>query len=811
MIHGRVPAGHESAYAPAPMKLPAVLLLAALVACSHAPTGPDLDAGAGSEAALHAPSPPAKTDARVTRVAARRDVSLTGLRVDAKPGDWMIQGGGSVAVVSATRGNVVDFGADGGEDALVWIQPTVYIGIEDQPSVVESVGPAGVGGYSVLVKRRILSDPALVLWTYVTLADGALRIESVAAAPDKPAIAVTVGEIVAWGNVPTWVEGHGFATEEGSWAGDFMARQGLGMAYALATDEGHVVARFGKPLVGFHPWPHTGEIVETLPAGGSSRRRAVVVTQSRGSLGAAVAKLPRVQAGGTVEVALPAGLPPGAWAEAATCGGTLPFARFGAADGPIHLPKGCFRVRLGAPGYATGDWVDSAATASAPLPQAGQLHWHVREKGGAVVPARVLVRGAGTTPDPDWGEDAWDGASRNVVYTDRDGDLPVPPGHYHVTVTRGFEYTRFDGDVSVPAGGSVEVAAQLDRVVDTSGWIAADLHVHAAPSPDAPVPLVDRARSLAASGVEVAVATDHNKITDYTSAIAERGLGPWLTSIVGDEVTTYEPQLGHYNVFPLQAGQDPVAFETVGAPAVVASSRAALPAGDKVVQLNHPRMGSIGYFDLLRFDPRDVQGWKSRSPLAETGFDAIEVFNGDHYADVPAVEKVMKDWYALLDAGVHVTATGNSDSHRVTYHECGVPRNLVRVGDDAPPGLDKARFVDAVRAGHVVVSSGPFVRVDVNGAGPGDTVAAGPHAIEVTVDAPPWIDVSRVELVVHGVIRQTWNGPFAAGKHRFDATLKEALAPGDWVIAIARGDKEMDFLPRKGAKPFGFTNPVWVK
>ena len=249
----------------------------------------------------------------------------------------------------------------------------------------------------------------------------------------------------------------------------------------------------------------------------------------------------------------------------------------------------------------------------------------------------------------------------------------------------------------------MSVSAELARVVDTTGWIAADLHVHAAPSPDAPSPLSDRVRTLAASGVEVAVATDHNVITDYSAAIRARGLGRWLASIAGDEVTTRGVPLGHYNVFPLTPGAEPIAFDHATPSAVLSAARAAASgARPTVVQLNHPRIGSIGYFELLRFDPRDVAGWKSRSALAETAFDAIEVFNGDHYAELDEVERVMRDWYALLDAGVRMTATGNSDSHKVTYHECGVPRNLVRLGDnlgdDDPSHFDEARFVDAVRA-----------------------------------------------------------------------------------------------------------------
>jgi hypothetical protein len=285
---------------------------------------------------------------------------------------------------------------------------------------------------------------------------------------------------------------------------------------------------------------------------------------------------------------------------------------------------------------------------------------------------------------------------------------------------------------------------------------------------------------------------------------------------VGDELTTRPVPLGHFNVFPLTTGSPPVAFEHLTPQAMMSAARAAPEAPDggagaKIVQLNHPRMGSIGYLELLHFDPRDVAAWRSRSPLAELGFDAIEVFNGDHYAEVDEVRRAMIDWYALLDAGIHVTATGNSDSHRMTYHECGVPRTFVQVANDDPAHLDALAFVEAIRAGRVVVSSGVLVRIDVAGHGPGESVPAGEVKVHVTADAPPWVDVSRVELVSHGRVLHAWTGPFAHGVRRLDATFATTLVAGDWVIAVASGEGEMKFLARPGAKPFGFTNPVWAR
>jgi hypothetical protein len=768
-------------------------------------------ASAAPSPAEEAPAPPERAEGTVRRVESRKDVPLGGPRVEARPGDWLLQGPGGVAVVSAAKGTIVDFGADGGDDALVALDPTVFIGLDEMTSVVESVGPAGRGERAILVKRRILSDPALRLWTYVTFADHALRVESVATAQEEPALAVTLGEVVAWGNVPTWVEGSGFATDKGSLAGDFIAREGLGVSYALAPEQGHLVARFKHPEPGFHEWARTGERVESIPAHGTSKRRVMTMTQARGALGEAVRALPRYAHEAPETWAVPTGAPTGAYAEVRSCAGS-PFARFDLTAPELHVPRGNCALRVAAAGHAPGAWVSASASQSAPLPQAGWLHWQVRDGDGAVLPARILVRGIAGTSDPDWGDEPSDGAALNVMHADRDGQRLLPPGRYHVTVTRGFEYTLREQDVTVTPGGTASVEARLERVVDTRGWIAADLHVHAVPSPDAPTPLADRVRTLAAAGVEVAVATDHNAITDYSSAIRETGLGPWLASVVGDEVTTRGVPLGHYNVFPLVPGSAPVEFDRVSPTAVVAAARAAPPSDrPKVVQLNHPRIGSIGYFELLHFDPRDVAGWKAGSPLVETGFDAIEVFNGDHYAQIPEVERVMHDWYALLDAGVRTTATGNSDSHKATYHECGVPRNLVLVGDDDPAHFDEARFVDAVRGGHVVVSSGPVVRFEVAGKGPGDTADAGIDEVHVTVDAPPWVDVSRVELVKRGETVMSWAGPFAHGVRRLDAHVKIPLTKGDWLIAVARGDQAMTFLARPGAKPFAFTNPVWIQ
>jgi hypothetical protein len=62
--------------------------------------------------------------------------------------------------------------------------------------------------------------------------------------------------------------------------------------------------------------------------------------------------------------------------------------------------------------------------------------------------------------------------------------------------------------------------------------------------------------------------------------------------------------------------------------------------------------------------------------------------------------------------------------------------------------------------------------------------------------------------VRRGEIVATWRPKPGASVVRLDETAHLALHPGDWIIAIARGDKPMTFLHRPGALPFAFTNPI---
>ena len=66
------------------------------------------------------------------------------------------------------------------------------------------------------------------------------------------------------------------------------------------------------------------------------------------------------------------------------------------------------------------------------------------------------------------------------------------------------------------------MSAVLARVIDTTGWMSADFHVHAVNSPDSIVDNAKRALTFAGDGLDVIVSTDHDVITDFAPIISRR-------------------------------------------------------------------------------------------------------------------------------------------------------------------------------------------------------------------------------------------------------------------------------------------------
>jgi hypothetical protein len=140
------------------------------------------------------------------------------------------------------------------------------------------------------------------------------------------------------------------------------------------------------------------------------------------------------------------------------------------------------------------DAEDGGATTIAPAPS-GLLVFSCMEARGAMralalVPCSVTIAAAHTSDDPS-----------DLVAETGKVSFPAAPGSYHVTASRGMEYARASWDVEVRSGkatwGPNEGATVLARVVDTRGYLAADLH------PPDPEDARETVFEDAADGVEI--------------------------------------------------------------------------------------------------------------------------------------------------------------------------------------------------------------------------------------------------------------------------------------------------------------------
>jgi hypothetical protein len=440
---------------------------------------------------------------------------------------------------------------------------------------------------------------------------------------------------------------------------------------------------------------------------------------------------------------------------------------------------------------------------------------------------------------------ASDGSDRYIerAWWTNDGRLlaQVRPGTYELVVSRGPEYELTTVEVTLTAGSYVGKQLALTRSFDTPGWVSGDFHIHAQPSTDSGLPIEERVRSCAAEGLEVAVATDHNYITDYAPVIASSGLDPWLLGIPGMELTTFET--GHFIGFPLKV--DPGSTrggEFLWAhqkPQQLFDQLRALSTHptDNVVQVAHPRQQVLGYWaqyyiDSLTGQPYTPTGIVSVfAPYGEEfkaenfsyDFDSVELLTARKLEDlhtfrapnplppgpfpdpqpVPGEIVVGKDgkptfpgtvetWMAMLDRGKKYTGIGASDTHHLLGDEPGDARTLLFVGDgkDTPGGYSRADVVQATRDHKAITTNAPFVDVTIKGQGIGSTVveSAPSVPVEIRVRAPTWAKVDRLKVYMNSAV--VHDIPVPTGND-FTTTLNVTPTADSWVVVEVTGTQNM--------------------
>ncbi len=449
------------------------------------------------------------------------------------------------------------------------------------------------------------------------------------------------------------------------------------------------------------------------------------------------------------------------------------------------------------------------------------LRLRVEDGDGHGIPATVLISlppGVADPQPPDerLGESRPRGGARKAVWVlDGDADVPIVPGTYDVVAHHGFRHEIDTADgVELTSGQVTEVTLVLAEAYTTEGFVSADLHCHATPSLDGRCTIEERLATVAANDLQVHVATDHDHVADYRPAATAMGLDDVLRTVPGDEIS---PVIrGHHNIYP--AEPDPEA-PNGGAPRwwehqVTTSELQAMwrerVGDDGVLQVNHGL--DNGLFQYADYDA--ATGEAGDPEFYGTEFDTMEILNSGSYADADGLRDV---FCSLLDGGQRKTGVGVSDSH-TRLPGAGMARTYVRVEGDDLDSLDLDELFASLKAGHAVVSGGPFVTLTADDgtgtvAGIGDEITTSYATLSVEVLAPSWMEVDEVRVYTSGCqLLQTFtiDPGQVAPPVWFDGQLEVFPDGDDYYFVEVVGDADL-WPVWPGGHAYAMTNPVFIR
>ncbi|MES2788501.1 MAG: CehA/McbA family metallohydrolase [Planctomycetota bacterium] len=460
----------------------------------------------------------------------------------------------------------------------------------------------------------------------------------------------------------------------------------------------------------------------------------------------------------------------------------------------------------------------------------GKVIAKITDADGQPIPCKVEFLAQKGTPQPNFGPVTAAFGVQNLRYAPQGTfEQTLPAGQYDVTISHGPEFDAIFTTLNIAVGQTAELTGQLQRTVNTQGWISADLHSHSSPSGDNTASQVGRVLNHVCEHLEFVPCTEHNRIDTYEPIIAELGIGRFVGTVSGIELTGLPLPLNHQNAFPMvhrpyaQDGGAPLP-DTDPATQI---ERLALwdKHSEKLVQVNHPDLGWM-FYDRDG-DGKPDEGYDRMRPH----IGALEVHPIDCILErTPQAKKsgmefnnTIFGWLQLLNQGQRFPGVVNTDAHD-NFHGTGWLRNWIQSPTDNPAEVKPLDIVAATSQGRVVMSNGPFLEVHLNESGKSDMVTAGQELLalsgkvqlQVRVQTPNWFDIDHVFVLINGKLAESLD--FTREKHperfgkegvlKFDQQLEITLPQDAHLIVVAAGEKST--LSRVMGPVYGNVRPVAV-
>ncbi|CAN5757477.1 hypothetical protein BH24BAC1_BH24BAC1_25580 [soil metagenome] len=471
-----------------------------------------------------------------------------------------------------------------------------------------------------------------------------------------------------------------------------------------------------------------------------------------------------------------------------------------------------------------------AATVAAVVQPLTSLRFAVEEEGGERrLPVKIEFAGINKTPNPFLGPAKRAEGVNNLYYALNQGpfQVPLPPGRYAVTISHGPEYNAITQEIEVKRGETNTIKVALKRAFSTPNWIISDFHNHTTGSGDSGAEIRSRIINMAASGIEFAPATEHNRISSFTDEIKRLQLEQHIASAPGIELSG-RPGPGdtnHQIAFPLtiQEGKQGNGAPKTHVDPYVQMKRLFDYDNQKfkLVQQNHPNIGWL-YFDKNRDGEVDAGfGTREFTDVMEIQGEMLRILEVTSEASKNKKSRVFH-WLQMLNQGDRIYGTATSDNHAVG-HGSGALFSYVYTKNDQPAQADAVDIAQHAKQGHIIMSNGPFIKTDINGGMPGDEIKSSKGAdlkMNIEVFAAEQSRIDRVQLLVNGrqdhrltFTRETHPQLFSSTPLQFKHTFSLPLTDDAHVIVVATGDSSQKQGAGRRAKanhPFAVANPVFI-
>jgi hypothetical protein len=214
---------------------------------------------------------------------------------------------------------------------------------------------------------------------------------------------------------------------------------------------------------------------------------------------------------------------------------------------------------------------------------------------------------------------------------------------------------------------------------------------------------------------------------------------------------------------------------------------------------------------------------------------STEILNPNPYYDLArpgrkaTIENRTFGWLQMLNQGRHVWCIAVSDAHRIFGNGVGSWRTYVPSSTDEPSEIKHSEIkheeiIRNSKAGRMMITNGPFLEVRAADGQPigSSMISAGGVTLHVKVQAPNWMDIDRVQVLVnsrqpaeYNFRRATHAHMFRDGVLKFESDIAVKLQRDAHLIVVAAGEnsdlsKGWGRSWESAMKPIAYTNPVYV-